>query len=125
MSKHPKPKHQSEPQHEIVVEFEPQATINDRIVEVDPQGETTFTVDVAEALKLTGCTRLEEVESRTYSSDGLKDASTAPLWVRQWSGPFDCDVSLVESGRGRTTTIGAIHESYGKHKETSDEQSSD
>jgi len=83
----------------VTVTFEPQATIHDRIVDVDPQGDTTFTVDEAEALKLTGCERLEEIESRTYSSDGLKDASTAPLWIRQWTGPFDFDVSLVKENR--------------------------
>ena len=83
----------------VVVEFEPQATINDRIVEVDPQGPTTFRVDEAEALKITGCEKLEAIESRNYESDGLKDASTAPLWIRQWTGPFDCDVSLVKENQ--------------------------
>jgi len=88
----------------VVVDFEPQATINGRIVEVDPQGPTTFTVDEAEALKITGCAKLEAIESRTYASDGLKDARAAPRWIRQWSGPFDCDITLIEKDKAWTNT---------------------
>jgi hypothetical protein len=79
----------------VEVEFTAQATINDRIIEVDPEGPRCFLVSETEALKLTGHTSLEAIASNTFQSDELSRASTAPEWVRRWRGPFDCEIVRI------------------------------
>lgn len=84
-----------EPGRFVEVEFTAQATINGRIIEVDPEGPRCFLVSEAEALKLTGYASLEAIESNTFQSDELARASTAPEWVRRWSGPFECEIVRI------------------------------
>lgn len=84
-----------EPGRFVEVEFTAQATINDRIIEVDPEGPRRFLVSEAEALKLTEHTSLEAIESNTFQSDELSRASTAPEWVRRWRGPFECEIVRI------------------------------
>lgn len=62
----------------VKVAFTAQATINDRIIEVTPEGHRCSLVSEAEALKLTEHTSLEAIESNTFQSDELSRASTAP-----------------------------------------------
>lgn len=58
--------------------FHPQAWINDYAVDVDPEGETSWTIpeDVPAS-----------VREDSYEADALVD-ERAPQWVRGWQGPF-------------------------------------
>lgn len=64
------------------VRFHPQAWINDRAIEVDPQGETEWEVEVV----------VDDVEDDTYESDELRLHENAPEWVKDWTGPFFIEV---------------------------------
>lgn len=69
-----------------IVEFHPQAWVNDYAVEVDPQGPTQYEVEDSD---------IESGwESDTYETDALKDHPNAPEWVREWQGPFWVDVDF-------------------------------
>lgn len=58
--------------------FHPQAWINDNAYDVDPLGPTEWEVgDVP-----------EDLEGNSYESDELREHENAPMWAREWSGPF-------------------------------------
>lgn len=65
----------------VKLRFHPQAWVNDYAMEVDPEGETDWEIDIREV-----CWPIPEDDS--YESDELRLADAAPEWVRDWSGPF-------------------------------------
>lgn len=76
----------------VLVQFTPQATINDRIISLDPMGENQFEVTESEALELAEVDRIEDIEEDTEESDLLSLASTAPAWIADWPGPYYCEI---------------------------------
>lgn len=67
--------------------FVPQVWINDHAVEVAPEGQTTWTVD------------LTRPPSHPYERDNLRFAASAPSWCKDWSGPFEVECEPVENDR--------------------------
>jgi len=74
----------------VRAKFHPQAWINDYAVDVDPEGPLTW--DVTDAILAMGKTRALELQDSDYATDVFRDASGAPEWVREWSGPFYVEV---------------------------------
>lgn len=76
----------------MTVRFHPQAWQNDYAVPVDPEGPTEWepsSIYVRDLLARYGRVALE---ASTYESDELRHDPAAPEWVRNWSGPFYCEV---------------------------------
>jgi hypothetical protein len=72
----------------VIATFQPQAWVNDLAVGVDPEGEVTFDV--------TNYVDLDKLPNRdSYASDDLRDAPTAPNWIKAWHGPFCIAVEVV------------------------------
>lgn len=69
------------------VEFYPQAWVNDYPIEVDPEGETLFQVDVK---------HLEQysADARKYELEPYLNLPQLPEWIREWRGPFWFDIRL-------------------------------
>lgn len=89
------------PFRRLVVKFIPQAKQNGRVISGDPVDEAFFEVMDEEAIALTGADDLKALESRTEASGRLHHASTAPQWVKEWEGPYQCKiVDMIESSEG-------------------------
>lgn len=74
-----------------IAQFHPEEWVNDRAVEVESQGSAFFDVtDFVEAASPT--LRVALLDSHSFGSDTLRDAATAPSWVKAWSGPFEITV---------------------------------
>lgn len=73
----------------IMAEFRPEAWVRDHAIEVDAQGEPA--IDVTYEMLLTGREAASELDSR--DTDHLKEAVRAPLWIREWTGPFTISVA--------------------------------
>lgn len=72
------------------VRFQPQAWANNyAVIDVDPEGETTFEVDAQELHELLN--RYDEW-SRAYSHEPFQHLPQLPQWIRKWRGPFYYDV---------------------------------
>jgi|GEM_PF-6798142 hypothetical protein len=71
-----------------IAQFHPQAWINDNATIVDCEGPAFF--DVTEVVE--ACRGVKEkealLETDSDASDALRDAPTAPRWMRDWDGPF-------------------------------------
>jgi hypothetical protein len=74
------------PAKRITATFIPQAWINDYAVVVDPVGDTQF--DVTECVIALGKTRALALQDDQHDSDTLREAPSAPQWIKDWSGPF-------------------------------------
>lgn len=68
----------------VEIEFVPQEMVNQMIFNANAPSNTTWTVPLQDAL----ADEDTLVKSDTTQSDGLKEHERAPLWVRQWSGPY-------------------------------------
>jgi hypothetical protein len=66
----------------LKVRFHPQAWVNDYAIYVDTEGETDFSVDWEGVVP----------NDDTYESDNLRDYPEVPEWMREWSGPFWCEI---------------------------------
>jgi hypothetical protein len=78
-----------------IATFMPQAWINNNAVAVDPIGKTEWEPRavpeyIVEALAA------GTVGEVIDNDDELKDDDNAPLWVRNWSGPFTILVRIAE-----------------------------
>jgi len=82
----------------ISATFHPQAWQSDYAIDVDPEGETSWTVSPAFLAelqaKLKNPARL--LEDSTDESDYLREDPAAPAWVRDWHGPFWVEVEERE-----------------------------
>jgi hypothetical protein len=76
----------------VRVQFVAQYTSADgeSVYDLPPMGEDTF--DVTEELIAMGREAATALASDTEESDVLKDAATAPEWVRNWPGPYKIEV---------------------------------
>lgn len=70
--------------------FVPQAWINGYAVAVDPEGPTEF--DVTPKIERLGRDLALKLRDDSYETDELRELETAPLWVRNWPGPFVVEV---------------------------------
>ncbi len=66
----------------IVATFRPEAWVRDYAMEVDPQGETQWTVDA------------DEFDNRQPDLDFLQQSRNAPDWVKDWGGPFEITIAI-------------------------------
>jgi hypothetical protein len=78
----------------FIATFHPQAWVNDYATPVDPKGETTWDV-TAELLAMPEADRAKALIPDQYESDDLRYATSAPAWVKDWTGPFY--ISVEES----------------------------
>ncbi len=66
------------------IRFVAQAWINNYAVECDPEGPTTFLVPdsaITPAMRYSADAR-----------DALREHDAAPEWIREWNGPFECEI---------------------------------
>ena len=65
--------------------------MNNYAVNVDPEGDVAF--DVTDYVLSLPREEALALRDDTYESDYLRDlATTAPSWVREWTGPFYIEV---------------------------------
>jgi len=60
----------------ITATFHPQVWVRDNAMEVDPEGDTAWTVDAS------------DLDPSASDLDYLKLSRGAPLWIQEWTGPF-------------------------------------
>lgn len=77
--------------------FVPQAWVNDYAIDVDPEGDTDWTVSAEYADDAACIVGDVEDESVLDDDDVLKSDPAAPEWVREWVGPFSIYVEKVLS----------------------------
>lgn len=80
-----------------IATFNPEAWVNDYAYPVDPQGEQSWDCTSYIGTILSP----EEIEQfltghETYNTDCVRDDPNAPAWVRDWSGPFNIDLTEVD-----------------------------
>lgn len=68
----------------LLCTFRPQAWMHDYAIDVDPESDTQWTMEVPRAPK-----------PSSYESDELREAPNAPAWVRDWSGPFEVEYEVL------------------------------
>jgi hypothetical protein len=66
------------------IRFVAQAWINNYAVECDPEGPTTFLVPDSDVTA--------KMHDDAGARDDLRAHDNAPEWVREWSGPFECEI---------------------------------
>lgn len=87
-----------------IIKFHPQAWQDDYARPVDPEGEQTWKMPLCEVLGAEG----QLPEDNSYESDPLRRSRFAPLWVRNYSGPFRVSVEEVVPGPEYETVDAAI-----------------
>lgn len=94
--------------------FTPQAWIRDYAVDVDAEGETTWTVSagfVADAARIVTA----DPDFGLDSDDVLKSDPDAPAWARDWHGPFSITVEQVTTpGTGKQSAALAVYDHDGE-----------
>lgn len=65
--------------------FIPQQWVNDTAIPSEPLGETHWEMFVANL-----------PEPFSYESDDLLDDPAAPMWCRDWEGPFEVAYEVIE-----------------------------
>lgn len=68
----------------IIAVFVPQVWINDYAVEADVLGPDDWTIEAS------------ELDPSRHDQDYLKDSLNAPQWVKDWTGPYEIEVSFSE-----------------------------
>lgn len=71
-----------------VVEFMPQRWEGDLAMIDEARGTVRFAVNPDEIVELTNYASADDFEPDTGQSDELRWASTAPVWIQDWDGPF-------------------------------------
>lgn len=67
---------------QITADFLAQAWVRDWAMAVDPEGDTSWTIDP------------DEIDASQSDLDYLRDSRHAPSWVRDWGGPFEITLSF-------------------------------
>jgi hypothetical protein len=75
----------------VTAKFRPQRWIDEMALTVEPDGKQTFNVPLSDALTADG----ELVDDYSRGSDALKRHDNAPLWVRNWDGPYAVTIEEV------------------------------
>lgn len=83
----------------VRAKFRNQATIQDRIIDIDPIGAATY--DCTFELLLMGHQAARTIENNHDLRDELRYAHMAPTWIQTWEGPFEIDIDQ--------TAIDALH----------------
>jgi len=76
----------------FVATFEPQAWVNDHCISVDAIGDCAFDV-TAELRRIDKASRHAVLQGIDF--DDLKEAASAPAWIREWDGPFYLSVDVA------------------------------
>lgn len=76
--------------------FTPQAIIKGEAVDVDPEGETTWTVSEQSHYH---AGEIVDAGGSTDGNDSLREDRGAPAWVHRWSGPFTITVERLGTPR--------------------------
>ena len=87
--------------------FEPQfwgGPKDDYAYPANPEGETTWIMDMIEVKELTGCADTENLDDDPFSRDELRHSRNAPQWVKDWSGPFEVSWELVQAADEENAT---------------------
>lgn len=71
--------------------FTPEAWVNNYAISVDPQGPTQWDC-TADVNALPHDIRYRVLAHGGHERDQLARMSGAPLWVQNWSGPFEIDL---------------------------------
>lgn len=74
----------------VWAKFRSQATIQDRIIDIDPIGTATF--DCTFELLLMGHQAARTIEDNHDLRDELRYAHMAPTWIQTHEGPFEIDI---------------------------------
>lgn len=74
----------------VMATFHPQAWQNDYASPVDPRGPVQF--DVTDEVLALGRDQALQLEDDSDASDGLRAARLAPVWIKDWQGPFYIEV---------------------------------
>lgn len=69
----------------VTADFLAQAWVHDWALAVDPEGDTSWTIDP------------DEIDPRQRDFDYLQNSRHAPAWVRNWNGPFEITLSFETS----------------------------
>lgn len=92
-----------EPQ--VVLKFHPEQWVNDRARRIQPEGRNVWEMPLSEV------TTEENLipERISYQADALRRSKYAPLWVREYSGPFTVEIVEV-TGLPPETTLREYYE---------------
>jgi hypothetical protein len=75
----------------VIAKFVPERVdLRGNYVEAEPEGRVE--IDVTREIGLMGRTKSLAIQDGTESSDALRQAELAPLWIRCWQGPFRIEV---------------------------------
>lgn len=86
----------------VLATFHPQVWVRDDALEVDPSGLRTW--DVTEEIQAMGREPALALEDDDFDSDDLRHSDRAPVWIKDWSGPFW--VEVAESIQGYFDALG-------------------
>src|SRR3546814_8633299 len=75
-----------ETSHKVTAQFVPQATIHDRIIEIDGMGAKDF--DVTFEVLMLGSDQAMDIDNYDIL-DSFQYAHAAPVWIQTWPGPFE------------------------------------
>lgn len=75
------------------ITFHPQRWNDDYAHDADPKGRTTWRVPLEDVITDEG----QLVEDNSHESDALRYHERAPVWVKNWSGPFYVTIDTVEN----------------------------
>lgn len=74
----------------VTLRFVPQAWVSDYAIVVDPEGAREWTV--SRELMLATFASGPEWQGNHQAREDMRFEGTAPIWIRDWSGPFEVDL---------------------------------
>lgn len=75
----------------VTLRFVPQAWVSDYAIEVDPEGPREWTV--SRELMLATFASASDWQSNHQARDDMRFEGAAPIWIRDWSGPFEVELA--------------------------------
>lgn len=91
------------------VKFWPEAWQRDYAIPVDPEGPTEWEATPDFVRKLVDRYGPAALEESTDASDRLREDPAAPEWVREWHGPFYCEVIEQDEDEDEDEEVRAQH----------------
>src|SRR3546814_11154372 len=102
-----------ETSHKVTAQFVPQATIHDRIIEIDGMGAKDF--DVTFEVLMLGSDQAMDIDNYDIL-DSFQYAHAAPVWIQTWPGPFEGKVDQDEVDRSEERRVGKECVSTGRSR---------
>jgi hypothetical protein len=75
----------------VFATFFPQAWDNNHLIDLEPQGDSSF--DVTPEVESMGQENALLIKDNSNASDVFQYAAHAPHWIKHWQGPFHIKVS--------------------------------